>query len=122
MYMKGKELKNTGKLVELKDGNHKLTIDYNTLSDLEEIYGTVSAALDVFSGQVKSKVIKNYLTAAINSCIENEEDHYSSFEIGKLMDTRKNQYYVNVISKLLIEAMPEEKAAEEVEDDEEAKN
>jgi len=105
--MKGKEIKNTGKLVELKDGNHKLTIDYNAYSELEEIYGDIQTALGHFSGSVKSKDTRNYLTAAINACIEKEEDHYTPFQIGKLLDPLKNQYYVDIISQLLVAASPE---------------
>lgn len=104
--MKGKELKNTGKIIELLDGNHKLTIDYNAFESLEELYGTVQKAFDKFEGNVKFVDIKKFVCAAVNACIEDEEERYTPFTIGKLLDMRKRQDYVNLISKLLLQAMP----------------
>lgn len=123
--MKGKELKNTGKLIELLDGNHKITIDFNAFEALEDIYGDMQTAFSKFKGNIKTTDIKKFLCAGINACIENEEDHYTAFQIGKLLDITKLGTYATVLTELLTNAMPQAKETDTITpngEDEEEKN
>jgi len=114
--MKGKELKNIVRTLELKDGKHKVAVDYNTFELLEEMYGDVDVALSVFNGVISKTDIKKYICACINSLIENEEDRYTLFSIGKILDISKSQEYVAIMLGLLNEALPAPKSDIDKED------
>ena len=118
--MKGKELKNRGTEIELLDGKHKMTIDFNAFEELENIYGDIYTAFEKFSGSVKVADIKKFLCASINACIEDENEHYSPFQIGKLLNLSKLNAYVTTLRQLLDNAMPSTtvKDEDELEDDE----
>jgi len=113
MLMKASELKNTGKIIELLDGNHKITIDFNAYGGLEEIYGDMQTAFSKFTGKVNSKDVKNFISVGINACIEDENEHFTPFQVGKLLDIRKTQIYVDLLLKLLNESMPAPKKDED---------
>lgn len=115
--MKGKDLKNKEKSIELLDGKHKITIDFNAFEQLEEIYGDMPTAFSKFSGAVKVADIKKFLCASINSCIENEDEHYTPFKIGKLLDLSKIDEYVTILMELLDNAMPSPKVKDEDEEE-----
>jgi len=118
--MKGKEFKNTGKIIELLDGNHKITIDFNALESLEEIYGDMVTAFNKFTSEVKLTDIKKFLCAGINACIENPEKHYTPFQLGKLVDMTKLGTYVTILKELLDNAMPKATEVDETEQADEA--
>jgi hypothetical protein len=120
--MKGKELKNKEKSIELLDGNHNITIDFNAFEHLENTYGDMPTAFSKFSGTVKVADIKNFLCASVNACIEDYSKHYSPFEIGKLLDLSKIDEYVTVLSEMLDNAMPSSELKDEDEEEFEEKN
>lgn len=118
--MKGKELKNNDKKIELLDGTHKITVDFNTFEKLEEIYGDMQTAFSKFNANVKFTDIKNFLCAGINSA---EDSGYTPHQIGKLLEVSKLTDYVTVLGELLTNAMPQAKETDEdTEENEEGKN
>ena len=117
--MKGKEIKNTGKLIKLLDGNHKITIDFNAFEALESLYGDIQTAFNKFTGEIKPADIKKFLCAGMNACIEDEEDHYTPFQVGKLLDINQLATYAKVLTELLTNAMPDAKEVDEEENEEE---
>lgn len=119
--MKGKELKNSEKTIELLDGKHNITIDFNAFQALEEIYEDMSIAFSKFNGKVKIVDIKNFLCSGINACIENPKEHYTPFQIGKLLNLSKLEIYISVLMELLNNAMPVAKEVN-IEDQEKGKN
>lgn len=123
--MRGKELKNNEKTIELLDGNHKIAIDFNAFESLEEIYGDMQTAFNKFTGKVKFIDIKKFLCAGINACIEDEEQHYTPFKIGKLLIINKLENYVTTLTELLTNAMPNVEETDTTDsngEDEEGKN
>lgn len=120
--MKGNELKNIGKTIELKDGKHKITIDFNAFESLEDIYGSMETAFKKFTGKVKIADIKNFICAGINAEIEDVEKHYTPFKIGKLLIISKLSNYVTILNELLTEAMPEAESDIEEKESEDEKN
>jgi len=113
--MKGRDFKNNESSIDLKDGEHSIAIDFNTFELLEGIYGDMETVFSKFEGNsMKFADIKNFLTAGLNSCIENKNEHFSSYEVGKLLDITKMNSYATTLMQLINNAMPEA----EVSDDE----
>ena len=117
--MKARDIKNKESKIELLDGVHKITIDFNTYDLLEEVYGDINIALSKFNGVVKINDIKKFLCCGINSCIENEDEHYTPYRIGKLIDEEKITEYVNTLYLLIDKSSPEPKAKDEDDEEEE---
>jgi len=125
--MKGKDFRPNEKTIELLDGKHKIAMDFGAYEQLEEIYGDMTTAFDKFTAQkedgtpspVKFKDIKNFLTAGINSCIEDPDEHLTPFAVGRLIDITKIATYATVLMSLVTNSMPE---IEVDEDNEEEKN
>ena len=115
--MKAKDIKNKESKIELLDGVHNITIDFNTYDLLEEMYTDINIALSKFNGVVKINDIKKFLCCGINSCIENEDEHYTPFQIGKLIDEDKIAEYVNTLYLLIDKSSPEPKEENEDEDE-----
>ncbi|MBU3153896.1 hypothetical protein [Clostridium estertheticum] len=119
--MKAKYIKNRESKIELLDGEHKITIDFNTYDLLQEMYGDISIALSKFNGGVKITDLKKFVCCGINSCIENEDEHYTPYQIGKLIDADKIVEYIDVIYSLMNKSMPETKEIDEDEEIDEKK-
>lgn len=117
---KAREMKENASFIELRDKKkYKISMDFNTFDALEEIYGDIGTAMEVFSsGSPKMKDVRNFLTAMINGCIEDTAEHLSSFEVGKLLDFNKVDVYVDSIMELLDNAMPEKEEDEDNEENE----
>lgn len=116
--MKAREMKYNEKTIELLDGKHKIAIDFNAFEELGNIYGDMQNAFSKFTGgQIKFNDIKNFLCAGINSCIEDTEDKYTPFEIGKLLDLSKIEKYMDVLMELMNNAMPTLKKVDEDKDE-----
>lgn len=118
--MKGKELKNNIDTIELLDGKHKVAMDFNTFEALENIYGDMDTAMKKITGKMKFADIKILICASVNSCIENIEEHYTPYEIGKVLDISKLGDYVTTIMPLFQNSMPQTKS--EANEEEEEKN
>ena len=121
--MKGKDLKNNKMKIDLRDGKHEIAIDFNACESLEEIYGDMGTAFDKFKGEVKFTDVKKFICAGINACIEDEEKHYTHFQIGKLLKVNKMTEYVDILLKAMNQALPIPKEADaDEEEDENEKN
>ena len=83
------------------------------------MYGDINIALSKFNGVVKINDIKKFLCCGINSCIENEDEHYTPYRIGKLIDEEKITEYVNTLYLLIDKSSPEPKAKDEDDEEEE---
>lgn len=116
--MKASEMKNTGKLVKLLDGNHKMTVDYNTFCQLEEFFGSMEAGFSKLNANITKTDIKKFLCAGINSCIEDEDEWFTPFQIGKLLDISKMDSYVKTLMELINLASPKTEETDEKENEE----
>ncbi|HEY8804311.1 MAG TPA: hypothetical protein VIM42_04250 [Clostridium sp.] len=114
--MKASDIKNTGKLIELLDGNHKINMDFNAFESLEETYGDIGTAFSKFNGKIKTGDLKKFICAGLNSMIENEEDHFTPFKVGKLINALKIDEYMLLITELLHASLPEPKEKDEDEE------
>jgi len=116
--MKGKEFKNNETVIELKDGKHKIAVDFNTFESLEEIYGSMQAAFEQFnSDSTKFKDIKKFLAAGLNSCIEDETQHVTPYELGKLLIFSKMSEYTTILVDLMNRALIETDIDEDIDED-----
>lgn len=120
--MKARDIKNKESKIELLDGLHNITIDFNAFEELENEYGSISDAFSKFTGVIKIIDIKKFLCAGINACIENEDEHYTPFAIGKLLNVKKVDAYVTTLMELLDKALPEDEPIDEDDEEENTKN
>ena len=111
--MKAKDIKNKKSYINLKDGKHEITFDFNTLEELENIYGSMEIAMSSFIGSIKVKDIKNFICAGMNACIENEEEHSTPFQVAKLLDIEQIENYIDILTGLFNESMPENEIKDE---------
>ena len=111
--MKAKDIKNKKSYINLKDGKHEITFDFNTLEELENIYGSMEIAMSSFVGSIKVKDVKKFMCAGMNACIENEEDHSTPFKVGKLLDENEFDNYIEMLTGLFNDSMPENEIKDE---------
>lgn len=113
--MRAKDLKNNEKIIKLLDGEHKIAIDFNAFAALEEIYGDIRIVFKKFTGGFKFEDIKNFITAGINACIEDSAQHYTAFEVGKLLSLKRMKDYMTILTELMNDAMIEGEETEKAE-------
>ena len=119
--MRARDFKPNEKTIELLDGKHKIAMDFNAFERLEDIYGDMKTAFDSFSAmdskgadkKRKFATIKNFICAGINACIEDPDEHYTPFEIGKRLIISRMTEYVTALMPLLNSSMPDKKEEEE---------
>jgi len=112
----------------LLDGKHKIAMDFNAFEQLEVIYGDMQTAFEKFSPKkdkgtenaedanppsTKFADVKNFLCAGINACIEDPDEHFTPYEIGKRLNIRKMTEYVSTLMPLLNGSMPDKKETDE---------
>lgn len=117
--MKAKDIKNKKSYINLLDGKHEITIDFNALEELESMYGGIDVALASFTTGSRMNTVKKFLCASINACIEDIDEHFTPFQIGKLLKIQESESYMDILTGLINKAMPED---EPNEDNEEGKN
>jgi len=125
--MKGKDFRSNEKTIELLDGNHKIAMDFGTFEQLEEIYGDTGTAFAKLTPKnaegerspIKFTDIKKFLTAGINSCIEDPDDHLTPFQVGRLLNISKMPEYSSAILSLVNDSFPEKESND---DDNDEKN
>jgi len=110
--MKAKDIKNKKSYIELLDGKHEITFDFNALEELETTYGSMDIAIQEFSGDIKIKAIKSFMCAGINACIEDEEKHLTPYQLGKLLSIQETPNYVDILTAVFDRAMPEDEPSE----------
>ncbi|URZ06767.1 hypothetical protein [Clostridium felsineum] len=107
MAVKGKELKTNKKDVPtfILDGKeYKIVMDFNVLSELEEIYGNIDKAFD----DIQALKIKA-LRAVIYSIVKAENENVTLKEIGKKLDIDFIENFVEKMGIVLNDSMPEKK-------------
>lgn len=95
------------KAVKIKlDRDRTLIYDLNAFEELEELYGDIGTALELFSTDVKKiKHIKNYLFAGL----VHEDATLTPSIIGKMISHTNLTYVVNTIWEAITQSLPDTK-------------
>ena len=119
--MKAEDIKNKKSFINLTDGKHEITIDFNALEELESMYGGIDVARASFTTGSRLNTVKRFLCASINACIEDVNEHFSPFQVGKLLKIQESESYMDILTQLINKSMPAEEETE-IEEYEEGKN
>lgn len=117
MSVKGKQLKtnsvNKEQTITVGGKEYKLTLDFNVMAELEEIYGDFNLALnDILN--MKIKAIRAFIYAIIKA--EDEDEDLTIKKVGKMLDMNFITDFLNKMGEVLKNDMPEK--TEEMKHDE----
>ena len=100
--VKGKDLKITPTIVDLKGTKYELNFDLNAMAELEEKYDTIQNAIKELKMK-KLSAVRQFVYACLKSNSEDLTEH----EVGKLIDINNFTTIEKAITKLMNEAIDE---------------
>lgn len=115
MTIKGKQLKtdfkNFEQTMSIGGKDYKLTLNFNVLAELEDIYGDIPKALDDMMN-MKVKAIRALIYAIMKDA--DDDDNLTLKQVGKMLDLNFIQDFVKKMGVVLNNDMPEK--SEDAED------
>lgn len=111
--VKGKQLKTNKKLESftLNGKEYKLNIDFNVLSELEDVYGDIQTAFNDLQ-KMRIKAIK----ALVYSIVKVEDENVTLKEVGSMMGAEFFEEIINKIGKSMSTDLIEKKEDSNSED------